>query len=56
VSATEPIGTKGNVTRHVHEGLRHEMHHEHEHDHVMAEVVTWLEAQRPIMGAGAAGV
>jgi alpha-beta hydrolase superfamily lysophospholipase len=44
--ASEPIGTKGNVTRHVHEGLRHETHHEYEHEHVMADVVAWLESQR----------
>jgi alpha-beta hydrolase superfamily lysophospholipase len=46
VMATEPIGAKGNVTRHVHDGLRHETHHEFDHEHVMAEVVDWLEAQR----------
>jgi alpha-beta hydrolase superfamily lysophospholipase len=52
VSASEALGRKGNVTRHVHDGLRHETHHELEHDHVMAEVVEWLEAQRAVMGAG----
>lgn len=44
--ASEPIGTKGNVTRHVHDGLRHETHHELEHASVLAEVVEWLEDQR----------
>jgi acylglycerol lipase len=34
-----------NATRHVHEGLRHECHHEPEHDHVLAEVVAWIGAQ-----------
>jgi alpha-beta hydrolase superfamily lysophospholipase len=47
--ASEPIGTKGNVTRHVHEGLRHETHHEYEHEHVMAEVVAWLESRREVV-------
>lgn len=53
VSASEPIGRRGNVTRHVHDGLRHETHHEYEHDHVMAEVVEWLEAQRAAIAATA---
>ena len=35
----------GNATRHVHEGLRHECHHEPEHEHVLAEVVAWLGEQ-----------
>ena len=47
VSASEAIGRLGNVTRHVHEGLRHETHHESEHEHVIAEVVAWLTSQRP---------
>ncbi len=46
VAASEPIGTKGNVTRRVHDGLRHETHHEPEHEQVMAEVVAWLLARR----------
>ncbi|MEW6223676.1 MAG: alpha/beta fold hydrolase [Chloroflexota bacterium] len=46
VAASEPIGTKGNVTRRVHDGLRHETHHEPEHERVMAEVVAWLLARR----------
>jgi alpha-beta hydrolase superfamily lysophospholipase len=56
VTASEPIGTKGNVTRRVHDGLRHETHHEPEHERVMAEVVGWLLAQRAAMGAVATGV
>lgn len=51
VGASEGLGSKGNVTRHVHDGLRHETHHEYEHDHVMAEVVEWLESQRTAMAA-----
>ncbi len=50
VDASAAIGGKGNVTRHVHDGLRHETHHEVEHDEVMAEVVAWLEAQRSRLG------
>jgi acylglycerol lipase len=56
VRTSEALGRKANVTLHVHEGLRHETHHEYEHDHVMAEVVAWLEAQRARMrGQPAAG-
>jgi alpha-beta hydrolase superfamily lysophospholipase len=46
-----PIGSSavfeglGNATRHVHDGLRHECHHEPEQEHVLAEVVAWLGAQ-----------
>lgn len=50
VTASEPIGSKGNVTRHVHDGLRHETHHEFEHAHVVGEVVAWLETRRAVMG------
>ena len=46
VSATEAIGRKGNVTRVVHEGLRHETHHELEHEDVLDGVVGWLAVQR----------
>ncbi|HEY3335319.1 MAG TPA: alpha/beta fold hydrolase [Candidatus Limnocylindrales bacterium] len=35
----------GNATRHVHDGLRHECHHEPEHEHVLAEVVAWIGRQ-----------
>ncbi|HYO45039.1 MAG TPA: alpha/beta hydrolase [Candidatus Limnocylindrales bacterium] len=44
VRATDVFEGKGNVTRRVHEGLRHEQHHEPEHEAVLAEVVAWLEA------------
>ena len=44
VSASAVLEGKGNTTRRVHEGLRHECHHEPEHAAVMAEVVGWLEA------------
>lgn len=54
VAASDAIGRRGNVTRHVHDGLRHETHHELEHEHVMAEVVEWLESQRAAMGLAAA--
>jgi alpha-beta hydrolase superfamily lysophospholipase len=45
VTASEPLGAKGNVTRHVHEGLRHETHHEPEHEDVLTEVVDWIRSQ-----------
>jgi alpha-beta hydrolase superfamily lysophospholipase len=35
---------KGGVTRRVHEGLRHECHHEPEHEQVLREVVAWIRA------------
>ena len=40
--ATDVFDGKGNSTRRVHEGLRHEQHHEPEHELVLAEVVAWL--------------
>ncbi len=40
--ATDVFEGKGNSTRRVHEGLRHEQHHEPEHEAVLAEVVAWL--------------
>jgi alpha-beta hydrolase superfamily lysophospholipase len=49
--ASEPFARLSNVTRHTHEGLRHECHHEPEHEHVLAEVVLWLGAQGvPVRG------
>jgi alpha-beta hydrolase superfamily lysophospholipase len=56
VTASGPIGTKGNVTRRVHDGLRHETHHEPGHERVMAEVVEWLLARRAAVGTPATGV
>jgi acylglycerol lipase len=47
VGVTDVFVGKGNVTRRVHEGLRHECHHEPEHEAVLAEVVAWLRAQVP---------
>jgi alpha-beta hydrolase superfamily lysophospholipase len=40
----------------VHDGLWHETHNEPGHERVVAEIAAWLEAQRPIMGTGVAGV
>ena len=49
--ASEPFARLSNVTRHTHEGLRHECHHEPEHEHVLAEVVAWLSVQGvPVRG------
>lgn len=47
VRASERLQGKGNVTRVVHEGLRHECHHEPEHADVLAGVVAWLRSQVP---------
>ena len=44
VRATDVFEDKGNTTRVVNEGLRHEQHHEPEHEAVLAGVVAWLEA------------
>ncbi len=52
VAASAPLGEKPNVTRRVHEGLRHETHHEPQHAAVLAEVVAWLEARRPDLEPG----
>ncbi len=38
---------KGNVTRRVWPGLRHECHHEPSHEQVLGEVVAWLRSQVP---------
>jgi len=45
VRASEVFGRLSNTTRHVHDGLRHECHHEPEHAHVLDEVVTWIGEQ-----------
>jgi acylglycerol lipase len=37
----------GNTTRRVHEGLRHECHHELEHEAVLAEVTAWIRSAAP---------
>jgi alpha-beta hydrolase superfamily lysophospholipase len=51
IRATVPFEGKGNVERHVHDGLRHECHHEPEQEHVLAEVVAWIGAQGvPVRG------
>ena len=47
VGATKVLEGKGNVTRRVHDGLRHECHHEPEHEAVLAEVVAWIRSQVP---------
>ncbi len=46
-ASTEALGRKKGVTRRLHEGLRHECHHEPEHEAVLAEVVAWIRANVP---------
>lgn len=46
VDASAILEGKGNVTRRVHGGLRHECHHEPEHADVLAGVVAWIRANR----------
>jgi alpha-beta hydrolase superfamily lysophospholipase len=43
--ATDAFEGMGSTTRHVHDGLRHECHHEPEHEHVLGEVVAWIGVQ-----------
>lgn len=45
VQSSEAIGRLAGVTRRVHEGLRHECHHEASHADVLAAVVAWIDAQ-----------
>ena len=53
VGSSRVLEGKGNVTRRVHEGLRHECHHEPEHEAVLAEVVAWIRSEVPAVAAGA---
>ena len=46
-SASAILEGKGGVTRRVHEGLRHECHHEPEYPQVLGEVVAWVRAAVP---------
>ena len=55
VAASEGLEGIGGVTRRVHDGLRHECHHEPEHEDVLAEVVAWIRANAPA-GVALAGV
>lgn len=48
VASSVELGSKGNVTRAVQAGLRHECHNEPEHEQVLAGVVAWLQAQRQV--------
>jgi alpha-beta hydrolase superfamily lysophospholipase len=56
VTASERLEGKANVTRRVHDGLRHECHHEPEHEDVLAEVVAWIRANAPAAEQTGAGV
>lgn len=42
VDVTAVFEGKGNVTRRVHQGLRHECHHEPEQAEVLGEVIAWI--------------
>lgn len=58
VDVTAVLEGKRNVTRRVHEGLRHECHHEPEQAEVLAEVVAWIRAHvrtAPAVGSPVAG-
>jgi alpha-beta hydrolase superfamily lysophospholipase len=45
--ASDVFEGKGNTVRRIHEGLRHEQHHEPEHEAVLGEVVAWLRETLP---------
>ena len=47
IKTTDLLDGKGNVTRRVWPGLRHETHHEPEHAQVLAEAVAWIRSQVP---------
>lgn len=47
VAATAILEGRGNVTRRVWPGLRHECHHEPERAEVLGEVVSWIRSQVP---------
>lgn len=55
VAVSKPLEAKSHVTRRVHEGLRHECHHEPEQAEVLAEVVAWIRANAG-SGSGSASV
>jgi alpha-beta hydrolase superfamily lysophospholipase len=44
-AASEPLDQLPNVTRRVWDGLRHECMNEPEHHEVIAEIITWIDAQ-----------
>lgn len=52
VQSSEAIGRLAGVTRRVHEGLRHECHHEASHADVLAEVAAWLDARLAELASG----
>jgi alpha-beta hydrolase superfamily lysophospholipase len=54
-AASAILEGKGNVTRRVHEGLRHECHHEPEHAQVLGEVVAWTQANANVAVTAASG-
>jgi alpha-beta hydrolase superfamily lysophospholipase len=57
VTASEPFQSMGNTVRHVHQGLRHETHHELEHEVVLGEAIAWIDAQRAGLDAqGTTGI
>jgi alpha-beta hydrolase superfamily lysophospholipase len=53
VEASAMLEGKGDVTRRVHDGLRHESHHEPEREQVLAEVVDWIRTAAPAVRAAA---
>ncbi len=47
LTTTDVFMGKGNVTRRVWPGLRHECHHEPSHEQVLGECVSWIRSQVP---------
>ncbi len=52
--ATEPLEGRGNVTRRIYPGLRHEMHHEPEGAAVVGDTIAWIDRSLALPKAGGA--
>jgi alpha-beta hydrolase superfamily lysophospholipase len=53
VSASASLERRGNVTRRVYPGLRHEMHNEPERDAVIGDTIAWIETSLGTTDRGA---
>jgi alpha-beta hydrolase superfamily lysophospholipase len=53
VSASASLERRGNVTRRVYPGLRHEMHNEPERDAVIGDTIAWIETSLGTSDRGA---
>jgi len=53
VWSSDPLEGRGNVTRRVYPGLRHEMHNEPERDAVIGDTLAWIETSLGTTDRGA---